>query len=134
MTVWNITVGGQVVASVAADSRGEAAALTDEQIETGQLGYAGGGYHLTADDPVSVPAAVAQAEARAATASEMHDVACAELVAARAAMTAACQRYIQAEKLWDEAGAASADAQSDLGDARKAAGVVLTATGYRNAF
>lgn len=88
---------------------------------------------ITTPAPADVPASLADAEALAATASDVYDIACREMRAAQDAMTEASRAYLAANREWERAGAESAAAQDALATERRAAGLALTATGYRQA-
>ena len=88
---------------------------------------------ITTPAPADVPASLAEADALHETACDVYDVACRELRAARDAMTAACAAYTAADKAWVDAGEEMNAAAVALSAERRAAVLVLTADGYRQA-
>lgn len=88
---------------------------------------------IPAGTDVAELAELAAADATAATAAAVHDTACRELRAAQAAMTDANRAYLEAEAAWGRALDESTAAQAALAAARRTAGLVLTADGYRPA-
>jgi hypothetical protein len=81
-----------------------------------------------------IPAAVIDRlddlEALHGTACDVYDSATANLDSARQALAEAAQAYTEAEAAWSEAGAEMNDAAVTLSQARQAAGVRLSASGY----
>jgi hypothetical protein len=80
--------------------------------------------------PVAVIDRLADLEAIHGTACDVYDSATANLDSARQALAEAAQAYAEAEAMWSEAGAEMNEAAVTVSQARKAAGVRLTATGY----
>jgi hypothetical protein len=81
--------------------------------------------------PATVLERLADLDADHATACDIHEIATRELEAAREALTLAAQALTVAEAAWQHAGAEMYDTARALADAREAAGLVWTASGYK---
>ena len=90
-----------------------------------------GGAHIKAIGHSRVPASLVEAEDDAEMAGEMHDLSCHNLRAAQQAITEAHRNYVAASEQWNQTSAELTAAQNALTAERKAAGLVLTADGYR---
>lgn len=88
---------------------------------------------ITTLPPADVPVSLAEADALHETACDVYDVATRELRAARDAMTATCAAYTAADAAWVQAGDEMNAAAVAVSAERRAAGLVLTADGYRQA-
>jgi hypothetical protein len=80
---------------------------------------------------VAVLERLADLDAEHATACDIHEIATRELEPAREALTLAAQALTVAEAAWQDAGAGTYDTARALADTREAAGLVLSASGYR---
>lgn len=81
--------------------------------------------------PVSTADDLAELDALHATACDVYDLATSDLDAARRALTEAAWALTEAEEAWSKAGLEMDETARRVSTAREAAGLVLTADGYR---
>jgi hypothetical protein len=89
------------------------------------------GTPVSAPIPDDVLEQLAELDADAATASDVLDLAAADVDTARRELSEAARRLADAEERWAKAGIVADEASRAAADARHSYGVVLTASGYR---